>query len=138
MIQQLADSLHATYRQFAGDMHLGDHLPETWEAVAHAALGWLTAIGSKPEEFRGPRRQFEATIRVSADDLETMNRCLESALDYIAGGGRQSVMGGWSAGHIIQVTQDPSITHESWEQALNEYVKQLKARERQQSEAARP
>lgn len=33
----LAQKLHATYRKWAGNMGLGGHLPETWNAVAQAA-----------------------------------------------------------------------------------------------------
>lgn len=35
----LAALLHKVYRKWAGIGHLGDHLPETWNAVADAALG---------------------------------------------------------------------------------------------------
>ena len=33
----LAKKLHVVYRKYAGNMGLGDHLPETWNAVAEAA-----------------------------------------------------------------------------------------------------
>ena len=33
----LAKVLHLVYRRYAGNMGLGDHLPETWNAVAEAA-----------------------------------------------------------------------------------------------------
>ncbi len=33
----LAKRLHAVYRRYAGNMGLGDHLPETWNAVAEEA-----------------------------------------------------------------------------------------------------
>ena len=33
----LAKTLHDVYRKYAGNMFLGDHLPETWNAVADAA-----------------------------------------------------------------------------------------------------
>lgn len=33
----LAKTLHSVYRRYAGNMGLGDHLPETWNAVAEAA-----------------------------------------------------------------------------------------------------
>lgn len=42
----LAKVLHAVYRRYAGNMGLGDHLPETWNAVAEAAR---KAIAEKPE-----------------------------------------------------------------------------------------
>jgi hypothetical protein len=34
---ELAKKLHAVYRKWAGNMGAGDHLPETWNAVAAAA-----------------------------------------------------------------------------------------------------
>lgn len=33
----LATTLHSVYRKWAGNMGLGDHLPETWNAIAEAA-----------------------------------------------------------------------------------------------------
>ena len=34
---ELARLLHATFRRWAGNLHLGDHLPETWNAIAEQA-----------------------------------------------------------------------------------------------------
>jgi hypothetical protein len=39
----LAKKLHAVYRKWAGNMGAGDHLPETWNAVAAAAEAEIAA-----------------------------------------------------------------------------------------------
>ena len=45
---RLAEELHRVYRKWAGNMGCGDHLPETWWAVAEAARAAL----AKSEEPR--------------------------------------------------------------------------------------
>jgi hypothetical protein len=49
---ELAKVLHATYRKWAGNLGLGDHLPETWNAVAAAARQAVAMEreGMTPEE----------------------------------------------------------------------------------------
>lgn len=46
----LAKVLHIVYRKYAGNMGLGDHLPETWNAVAEAARKFVAEEGEEKQD----------------------------------------------------------------------------------------
>lgn len=74
------------------------------------------------------RRRYVAKINLQADTEKDLIRHLfEIATGWDRDGmSSSSVSGGYSSGHIIEVDCDDSITHESWEEALEQYLEQRK------------
>ncbi len=75
-----------------------------------------------------PRRRYVATIKIEADT----ERDLISHLHNIGhnwereGISKSSVSGGYGSGHIIEVDCDENITHETWAEALEQYLAERK------------
>ena len=83
------------------------------------------------ETKRGPRRRYVATIELQADtERDLIAHLFSIATNWDREGiALSSISGGYSSGHIIGITCDESVTHESWEAELEEYLKALRTRE---------
>lgn len=76
-----------------------------------------------------PRRRIEASIRISADSWDDLRRELNHLATEIASHGmlsKWSVSGGYSTGHIIETSEDETITHDSWAEENEAYCRSLK------------
>ena len=84
------------------------------------------------EEKKYPRRRYVATLKVQADsERDLIGHLFNIATTWDREGmSRSSVSGGYSSGHIIEVDCDESITHESWEAALQKYLEERKLESR--------
>lgn len=67
-----------------------------------------------------PRRAYEVSIRLHADDLGYLLHLLDEIEQSLRGyGGKyDGVSGGYSGGYIVQSSVDESITHDAWENAM--------------------
>lgn len=72
-----------------------------------------------------PRRAVVVTIRLGADSMaDALSALKQIHLDAILHGDRigQCVSGGYSAGWIVEVDEDPSWTHDRYISAINEVI----------------
>jgi hypothetical protein len=74
-----------------------------------------------------PRRRVEVRMEISGDSWEEINRALHSIrTDLIAEGSlRNMVSGGCGSGWWISVSENETITHESWRESLDAYLAAL-------------
>lgn len=68
-----------------------------------------------------PRRRWLLTLRLGADDLPEMIHALEQIalemrMGHLAG---NSCSGGYGAGYTMKVTEDPTVTHDSYFAEIN-------------------
>lgn len=85
-----------------------------------------------------PRRRVVCNLKIQADsikDLTSALRCLETDIHM---GTRNCVSGGYSSGHILEIDEDESITHDSWFESLEAHLESVKentkARDRSEGE----
>ena len=72
-----------------------------------------------------PQRRIEFKVEISADSIEDLTSYLRGLAFEIDQGTRTGVCGGYSIGSIYETIEDDTITHESWEKKLNEYIDSL-------------
>lgn len=66
-----------------------------------------------------PRRRVTCEIRIGADDFETLIHAVKEILgDLHEGMSGTYVTGGSTSGYSVTVDEDPSITHDSYFDAL--------------------
>jgi hypothetical protein len=66
------------------------------------------------------------TMMIGADSIDDLVGHLKSIIfDVKHRGSRGSVSGGYSAGGFYEISEDESITHETWGRSLNEYLESL-------------
>lgn len=70
-----------------------------------------------------PRRRLEAVIRIGADDIHELVRAIDQISFDVDRGTVRCVSGGPSSGWFIEITEDESVTHDSYFKALNAYLK---------------
>lgn len=75
----------------------------------------------------GPKRAFELTISIGADDRKSMLRLLEHYSAQLAEGSNSVVSGGYDAGGWFAVTERPEQTHEKWSADLDAHLAARKA-----------
>jgi hypothetical protein len=79
-----------------------------------------------------PRRRYTVIIRVSGDTPEDVGRELDELARHIPDHLPQcnSVGGGCSSGHIVEVIEDPTMTREKYFTALEAFLgaREVKAR----------
>ena len=73
----------------------------------------------------GPKRRVEMSLKVNADSIDELVSYLRNFAFEVSTGTRTGVSGGYSTGAVYQIVEDESITHESWEKALNEHIESL-------------
>lgn len=89
-------------------------------------------IIERPTTKAGPRRRVEATISISADSWDDLRRELNHLATEVARHGslsKWSVSGGYSTGHIIETSEDETVTHDSWAEANEAYCRALQSSE---------
>jgi hypothetical protein len=77
-----------------------------------------------------PRRRIEAKLTISADDWDAFCGALKSIRRDISIHGalsKSSVSGGYDRGWIIECSERPEITHDSWLADLDAYLAAIKA-----------
>lgn len=81
------------------------------------------------EETAKPRRRIVVKIEIEADtwrDLRAAFRQLETSMVTNREGKLHNhVSGGYSSGWIVAADEDDSITHESWAENLDAYLKTI-------------
>lgn len=82
-----------------------------------------------------PKRRVEFKLEVSADSIDELVSYLRNLAFEIQRGTRTGVSGGYSTGAVYQTVEDESITHESWEKVLNEYLDTLDEDKKEQRPA---
>lgn len=74
-----------------------------------------------------PKRTFELTLTIGADTLDDLRSNLRSILidldredvtDY------SSVSGGYQSNHILKIEHSPTVTHDSYFEALEKHLKE--------------
>lgn len=90
-------------------------------------LGPLPPALSKMPRPTPPHRAFELSVQISGDTWKDILRELRETVRHIEDHGRMctSVLGGWSSSHIVNVRVDETVTHESWEAALERHLHEL-------------
>lgn len=80
--------------------------------------------------MRHPRRRFTIRIMVTGDTWEDVAHSLRDLLPHVEehGPACSSVSGGSSTGHIVEVTEDPEMTHEKYTQELETYLADLRSK----------
>lgn len=76
--------------------------------------------------MKRPHRRLEVKLNLNADDYEAILSTLRQILfdlDGLEGRGYSSVSGGPDASYILDIQFDPEVTHESYFEALNLYLK---------------
>jgi hypothetical protein len=64
-----------------------------------------------------PRRRIEVKLTISADDWDALRGALDSIERQIAQNGGlpgTSISGGYDRGWILECSEKPEITHDSW------------------------
>lgn len=75
-----------------------------------------------------PHKRFRVTLKIEAWKWEDVVRELEWLRFHLESHGSEcnSVMGGGSRSHTVQVEEDPDMTEEQWERDLDAYIECLK------------
>lgn len=72
-----------------------------------------------------PRRRIKFKAEIEADSIENLTDHFRQIAFEISTGSRKSVCGGFYVGSSYEIDEDKSITHESWNKALNAYIETL-------------
>lgn len=80
-----------------------------------------------------PRRRIKFKAEIEADSIDDLTDHFRQLAFEISTGSRKSVCGGYHVGSSYEVDEDESITHESWNKALNVYIKSIDARLQKES-----
>lgn len=72
--------------------------------------------------MEAPNRRFCVTISLDGDTAEDIEDALRQIHFDWARGSRGTVTGGCSSGWIVEVTEDPEMTHDEYITALNRYL----------------
>jgi hypothetical protein len=76
-----------------------------------------------------PRRRVQISLEIGADSWDHLAASIHCIADDIDRQGKLppwSVSGGYSSGWHYTVSEDESITHESWAKANDAYVKEIR------------
>jgi hypothetical protein len=79
-----------------------------------------------------PRRRIEATFEISADSWKGLTSRLHNLIYELDGGhwsGNGGISAGWESSMTVNFDEDESITHESWEQSLTEWLEWKRAQD---------
>lgn len=78
--------------------------------------------------MEAPKRRYQMELKLGADDLKALRSAINSILfdldRYPEDTPYESVSGGYDSGYSIKINVDTTITHESWEKVLNEYLEE--------------
>jgi hypothetical protein len=69
-----------------------------------------------------PRRRVEAVIRIGADSIDDLVKGIYQIAGDVEAGSREIASGSPSVGWTVEVTEDETITHESYFDALLEHL----------------
>lgn len=73
-----------------------------------------------------PRRRYQMQLTLGADDLRSLLGALHSIEFDLStepeDTPRNIVSGGYDSGFVLDLTIDPTITHESWAEYLDKYL----------------
>lgn len=76
-----------------------------------------------------PRRAYVLELKVEADTLKDLIGYLRNfETELYAGKVSTGVSGGYSSGAIYSLSVDETITHDSWAEAIEDYVHALSAK----------
>lgn len=72
-----------------------------------------------------PRRAFELKITICGDTWEDVKGQFDHLIYQIEEKGQEcgSISGGCTAGHIVTVDHDPTMTHQKYYEQLGEFLK---------------
>jgi hypothetical protein len=78
--------------------------------------------------MNAPKRKYTLKIEIGGDTWEDVLHDLQFLSDHIPDHGPRcdSVCGGVSGGHMVEVIVDDTMTHERYHQLSNEYLKQVR------------
>lgn len=79
-----------------------------------------------------PRRRIVMKATIEADSWDDLRGHIRDVLTQLHMDGRLSrcsVSGGYASGHIIEIDEDPEISHDSWFAEIGRYVAELGALE---------
>jgi len=76
-----------------------------------------------------PRRRFHVAIVVDGDTWEDVAQSLRELLPHVEEHGPKcdSVSGGYSRGHFVHVVEDPEMTNEKYQAALDAYLAEVRS-----------
>jgi hypothetical protein len=82
-----------------------------------------------------PRRAHVLELKIEADTLHDLIGYLRNFENQLAAGEiTRGVSGGYSSGSIYAYSVDETITHDSWAEALNQYLDAIDRRDGQATE----
>lgn len=104
-------------------------MSDTKQDTAARPLGSGVQRGVRPQ---APTRAVRLTLKLDADDMQELAWALHSIADRAERGEMTTgCAGGPSSGHIYELLQDPTMTHDAYHAALRAYLDGLKATERE-------
>lgn len=79
--------------------------------------------------MKSPSRAFELNIKIGGDTWEDVLRNLRELASHVEdhGSNCNSVSGGYSSHHIVDVRIRPDLTHDQYSVELEEYLKNLRS-----------
>jgi hypothetical protein len=104
---------------------------KTWDAEKEAkyrrdvnedCMTLVNAYLAERDEQKPPKRRCDLTIDLHADEMDILLRDLDAIVSNIKNGCTASVGGGYTSGEAWELTVDESITHDSYEEALEKYL----------------
>ena len=79
-------------------------------------------------ELPPPRRRFVLEAKIGADDLDALKRALDEIVRRLDEGlPMRCITGGYDSGWHVEVSEDPTMTHDGYVEALNAYVAKERA-----------
>lgn len=109
-------ALFATMIEATTAVNAGRELAAKVPVVAHRGDGFCMS--------KTPRRRCLLTLKLGADDREGLIRELENIAREMRRGHLwgNCAMGGYSAGYALDVSEDETVTHDSYLEAINKMI----------------
>lgn len=85
-----------------------------------------------------PRRRFEVTLKLSGDDWKSIIHEMDFLSRELEEHGPvcNSVSGGYSSGHIVEVKERPEQTHDLYHEQVQAWLKEKREQDKDSAKAA--
>ncbi len=75
-----------------------------------------------------PKRRIEMVLKIGADDMDSLRSILRSesiTLEPVEERNYESFSGGYDGNHRLTIVVNPEVSHDSYVEALEAYIKYL-------------